>query len=169
MSSRHNKWVAECGIKHTDRLCYEHEVLSKAIDVSMVWDSSNVMNLWAFELLLRRVQLLEFAVSEDPQNPSYDGANHFMGSYDSAGGGYIAPSLQTYVAAELGKSTAILKEKRKARESKLARGRGKGDGKGDKGKTDGKQPGHSTFSFSSTVAPRLLGPRRLHAPRAFSA
>ena len=137
LTSRHNKWVAECGIKHSDRLCYEHEVLSKAIDVSMTWDNANVMNLWAFELLLRRVQLLEFAVSEDPANPSYDGANHFMGSYDSSGGGYIAPSLQTYVAAELGKTTAILKEKRKAREAKVARGKGgnKGDGKG---KTEGK-------------------------------
>ena len=132
LSSRHNKWVTECGIKHTDRLCYEHEVLSKAIDVAMVWDNSNIMNLWAIELVLRRVQLLEFAVSEDPANPSYDGATHFMGSYDSSGGGYIAPSLQTYVAAELGKTSAILKEKRKAREAKLARGKGanKGDGKG---------------------------------------
>ena len=131
--SRHNKWVAECGLKHGDRMCYEHEVLSKALDVSMIWDSSNVKNLWSSELLLRRLQLLEFAVSEDPQNPSYDGAAHFMGSFENAGGGFVAPSLQTYVAAELGKSTAILKEKRKAREAKLARvNKGKGGAKGEK-------------------------------------
>ena len=62
-----------------------------------------------------------------------------MGSFDSSGGGFIAPSLQTYVAAELGKTTAILKEKRKAREAKTARGKGgnKGDGKGNN-KGDGK-------------------------------
>ena len=133
LTSRHNKWVTESGIRNTDRLCYEHEVISKALDISMIWDNSNLKNLWGSEILLRRLQLLEHAVAEDPSNPSYEGSMHFMGSFDSSAGGFVAPSLQTYVAAELGKSTAILKEKRKAREAKLARAKAKGGGgKGSK-------------------------------------
>ena len=54
-----------------------------------------------------------------------------MGSVESAGG-YVAPALQTFVASELGKQTAILKEKRKSREAKAARVKAKGGGKGDK-------------------------------------
>ena len=83
------------------------------------------------EMLLRQLQLLEHTVSEDIANPSYEGSSHFMGSYDTSAGGYVAPSLQTFVASELGKHTAIRKEKRKAREAKLAKAKSKGQGKGD--------------------------------------
>jgi hypothetical protein len=130
LGSRHNKWVSESGIKHTDRLVYEHEVLSKVLDVAMIWDSANIKNLWFAEMFLRRLQLLEHAVSEDSADPSYEGASHFMGSHDTSAGGYIAPSLQSFVASELGKHTAILKEKRKSREAKLAKAKSKGQGKG---------------------------------------
>ena len=131
--SRHNRWVGECGLKHNDRLVYEHEVISRTLDTAISWDNSNIKNLWSCEMLLRRLQLLEHAVAEDPTNPSYEGASHFMGSTDMAGGGYIAPSLQSFVANELGKTTAILKEKRKAREAKAARAKGKAGGKGKTG------------------------------------
>ena len=127
--SRHHKWISESGIKHTDRLVYEHEVLSRTIDVGMVWDGVNMKNTWFAELLLRRMQLLEHAVGEDPHNPSYKEAQHFMGS-NEVGGAYVAPSLQNFVATELGKQTAILKEKRKSREAKVARTKAKGEGKG---------------------------------------
>ena len=129
--SRHHKWISESGIKHTDRLVYEHEVISRTLDVAMVWDGVNIKNTWFAELLLRRLQLLEHAVSEDPHNPSYEGAMHFMGATETAGA-YVAPALQTFVATELGKQTAILKEKRKSREAKAARAKQKGDGKGAK-------------------------------------
>lgn len=41
----------------------------------------------------------------------------------------MAPSLRAFVATELGRETAILKEKRKARENRRADG-GKGGGRG---------------------------------------
>jgi hypothetical protein len=52
-----------------------------------------------------------------------------MGS-NEVGGAYVAPSLQNFVATELGKQTAILKEKRKSREAKAARTKAKGECKG---------------------------------------
>ena len=69
----------------------------------MMWDSTNIKNMWFAEMLLRRLQLLEHAASEGPNNPSYEGASHFMGSHETSAGGFVAPSLQTFVASELGK------------------------------------------------------------------
>ena len=85
------------------------------------------------EYLLRRIQLAEAAVLENPDIPSFEGARHFMGVPDRRGGALIAPSLNSFVASELGKEAAVLKEKRKARE---ARG-GRGDHKGGRGRGRG--------------------------------
>ena len=45
------------------------------------------------------------------------------------GGALVAPQLTSYVANELGKEAAILREKRKAREARMS---AKGDPKGGK-------------------------------------
>ena len=71
--------------------------------------------------------LQESAISECPENPSFDGARHFMGLGERRGGAIVAPGLLSHVAGEMGKETAILKEKRKAREARFVKGRGKGD------------------------------------------
>ena len=80
----------------------------------------------AAELLLRRLELLEEAGSEDPAHPSYEGATLFMGLNTKRGGGFVHLDLKKFVAEELGREAAILKEKRKARE---VRSSGKGRGK----------------------------------------
>ena len=133
LGSRHNRRVSESGIKNTDRLVYEPEILSKCLDVAMIWDSTNIKYMWFAEMMLRGLQLLEHAVSEDPNNPSYEGAWHSVGSYGTSATGFVAPSFQTFVASDLRKSTAILKDKRKAREAKLAKAKGGVKGKGKDG------------------------------------
>ena len=133
LGSCHNKWVSESGIKNTDRLVYEHDMLSKCLDVAMIWDSTNIKNMWFAEMLLRRLHLLKHAVSKDRNNPSYEAESHFMGSHETSAGGFVAPSLQTFVASVLGKSTAILKEKRKARDAQLVNDTSGGRGKGKDG------------------------------------
>ena len=90
----------------------------------------NIKNLTAFELAARRLQLHESAVSECPEAPSYEGAHHFLGIQDRRGGALVAPQLQAYVAGELSREAAIMKEKRKSREARASQGRGKGAGRG---------------------------------------
>ncbi len=74
------------------------------------------------------MQLHESAVAESPEAPSYEGAQHFLGTGDRRGGALVAPSLTAHVASELGREAAIMKEKRKVREAKAAGGRGGGKG-----------------------------------------
>jgi len=132
---RHHTWRAQSGVPAHLPMVFEHEVLSTALDLAISVDRLNVRNLASFEWLLRRVQLHENAVLENPAAPSYEGARHFMGKGNRRGGALVAPELTTYVAAELGKEAAILREKRKAREAKLAtkdtKGKGKGGAPGD--------------------------------------
>ena len=84
--------------------------------------------------MIRRVQLLESAVAESPEAPSYEGAQHYMGDQERPGGALLAPALRTHVASELSREASIMKEKRKAREARGGRGRGKGK---DKDKPEG--------------------------------
>lgn len=121
--ARHHRFKAECGARPNLPALYEHEVISTVLDYAIMYDRMNIKNLISFELLLRCIQLQESAISENPEAPTYEGARHFMGTGERRAGAYIAPDLQKFVADELGKEAAILKEKRKAREAK---GRGNG-------------------------------------------
>ena len=127
---RHHTWRAQSGVPAHLPMVFEHEVLSASLDLAIGVDRLNVRNLACFEWLLRRIQLHENAVLENPSAPSYEGARHFMGKGNRRGGALVAPELTTYVAAELGKEAAILREKRKAREAKLSSKDQKGKGGG---------------------------------------
>ena len=124
--SRHERWAAESGVQRGSGLAFEHEALSRALQLLATHDGFNLRVSAGAELMLRRLQLLEDAVGEDPSNPSYDGASHFMGQPSRRGGGFVHPELKKYVAEELGREAAIMKEKRKAREARGPKGRGKG-------------------------------------------
>lgn len=127
--ARHFRWRSESGVGKNDRCIFEHEVLSRFLEIAALKDGLNLRNLSSVEHCLRRLQLIQEAVSEDPLNPSYEGARHFMGGDERRGGAQMAPSLRAFVATELGREAAILKEKRKARENRREHG-GKGGGRG---------------------------------------
>ena len=79
MTARHHRFKADSGVRHTLPVVFEHGVLSMAIDLAVNNDRLNVKNLLSFELLIRRLQLQESAISESPDNPSHEGTRHFMG------------------------------------------------------------------------------------------
>ena len=126
--TRHHRWVRESGVRGTDRNVHEHEVLSLVLHYAIVWDSYNIGNSAAMEIIARRLQLIEEAVSENPDALSWEGARLHVGLEERRGGALMMPNLRSFVASEMGKEAAILKEKRKAKEA----GGGKGGGK-DKG------------------------------------
>jgi len=124
--ARHHRWRAESGVRGSLPCVYEHETLSQALDLGVRVDRLNMKNLVMVEFLLRRMQLHENAILENPEAPSYEGARFWMGISERKGGALIAPSLQSHVASELSKDAAILKEKRKAREARQNKGGGRG-------------------------------------------
>lgn len=80
--ARHFRWRSESGVGKSDRCIFEHEVLSRFLEMAALKDG---LNLSSVEHCLRRMQLIEEAVSEDPLNPSYEGARHFMGGDERRG------------------------------------------------------------------------------------
>ena len=140
---RHHTWKHESGVSPSLPAVYEHETISVAFDLATKIDRHNLKNLAWAEWLLRRMQLQEDAVLENPHAPSYEHARHYMGKGANRGGALVNPSLVAHVASEVGKAAAILKEKRKAREARDALGLGRGRGRdGGRGRGRGKgQPG----------------------------
>ena len=153
--SRHSRWTSESGVAAGDRSRYEHEIISRAIEVATTYDCLNLPNLACFELLARRLQLLEESHLEDPLHPTFEGARHFLGTGERRGGALIAPSLQAYVGEQLGKEAVVAKERRKAREAHgLTRKSGKGDPKGGgRGDQDKKSEGKGEGKKGGAAAP----------------
>ena len=132
--TRHHRWVRESGIGPTDRNVFEHEVLSHLLHYSATWDHLDITNSAGLELAGRRLQLIEEAVSENPSQPSWEGSRHYMGLEQRRGGAVLDTGLRAFVATELGKEAAVVKEKRKAREARGSGGGGGCHGKNESGK-----------------------------------
>lgn len=129
-TNRHQRWIVSSKVKPSLPMVYEHETIATTLDLACTHDRLNIKNhIWT-EYLLRRNQLIENSIAESPDNPSFEGARHFMGYGEERGGALVSPGLRSHVASEWGREAAILKEKRKAREAKdAAKGNGRGGGK----------------------------------------
>ena len=125
--AQHLSWVVQSRIPDGDRAVHEDEVLSRALDLAVTYDCLNISNLASYELLIRRKQLLAEAHAYNPSAPSYEGADHFLGTSYRPGGAIIVPELVDHVAKKLHQESQILKEKRKQQEAK---GGKKGKGRG---------------------------------------
>ena len=117
---RASKWRRDSGVRAHSSAAHEHSVIHRAVQLLATVDGLNVKNLVGVELLLRRITLREEAVAENPEAPSYEGADHYLGVSERSGGAQMVPSLRAHVATELSKEAAIFKEKRKAREARAA-------------------------------------------------
>ena len=101
----------------------DHELCCRVLELGLVYDQLNPSELATFELIARRAQLTEwryrdrivgnFALSVD------ENEYLFMGVGDTRGLLMICPDLQEFIAAELHKESATLKEQRKIREERV--------------------------------------------------
>ena len=98
---------------------HEHGLLCDVLQTAMTYDQLEVSSLCCFELVARRLQLLEEAYSASPKAPRFDGQSHFMGQGRKQVA--IAPALTAHVAGELRDEAAVAKERRKAREEHALR------------------------------------------------
>jgi hypothetical protein len=126
---RHFRWVRDAEIMPGDRSYYEHETLSRMVELALCFDQLAIANLDSFEIPSRRMQLLEQAHLENSGAPDYSSASHYMGVQKRRGGALISPLLNSHVAGKLKDESAVSKEKRKAKESEGNRTLGPGKGK----------------------------------------
>ena len=90
------------------------------------WDRLNPGNIAFLEFTARRLMLIEEVIAENATAPNWEGASHYFGVEEKKGGAIMIPSLRAFVASELGKEAAVMKEKRKAKESRSGGKGGKG-------------------------------------------
>ena len=110
-----------------------HDVLGSALQVSLTYDQLDSSNLACMELIGRLYQTLE----ETGGSLAIEGLHHYLGKDTGTGlrkGIALAPSLARHAVDMQSKETAILKERRKAREEKESAKNGGQPGGGRPGK-----------------------------------
>ncbi|CAK0794405.1 unnamed protein product, partial [Prorocentrum cordatum] len=122
MVTRHHTWLSASGIPSGDRSIHEHFVISKVFDLAIELDQLNTMTLTSFELLGRRLQLIEQAHVYNPSNPDYSNSDDFMGWGVQRGAALVAPSIKKRAADAARDRAAVLKEGRKLEEEIRLRG-----------------------------------------------
>ena len=117
--SRHTKWRTECDLTVMDPGVSEHELCMRLIDLAVTWDQINITELACFELVVRRAQLSEFRYRDRMCGSLENDDDHlFMGVGETRGLIMVAPALEEFLAAQLAKESAVMKERRKMREER---------------------------------------------------
>ena len=141
-TNHHTTWRSLCRLQATDAGVAEHETLCRALEALGSYDQINVCNSAAAEVLVRKLQVIEEKhrdrLLQNTGGAVDDDVHLFLGTEaGTRGGACVCPALQGWIAEELARESAILKERRKAREERqLARpkaapkggARGAGDG-----------------------------------------
>ena len=152
--SRHFWWKQALGLTPGDPSVDEHAFMSEVLQLSITFDMLNAGELACVEAISRRYQLIEELYSMEmdrAQAGDVDWAGErrlFMGSTLGRHGCLVSPELREWLATEVSKTAAVMKERRKAREERLlargvpaydpasgdgaSTGRGRGRGRGGK-------------------------------------
>ena len=125
----HAPWKQSSGVRANDRSIHENSVLSTAIDLAQYYDQLDIVKVACSEVLIKRRMLLEQSVEGRPENPSFAGAEHFMG-YRDGEAGYIDPAARAFQAARMREENAITREARLRREELASAGKVASKGSG---------------------------------------
>ena len=134
----HQWWKANHALRADDWGVAEHETGLRAIELAGGYDGVDITNVASLEVMMRRVQLVEYAYSDRRGNgekgSGKDNKNHnkgddhraglveeaavFSGIHRETGEMMVAPELLEYVSREIEKDASIMKQIRKAREER---------------------------------------------------
>merc|ERR1712194_194096 len=113
--------MGQAGLTVTDPGVSDHEAIMRAVDYGLTFDQLNLGELVSFELLLRRAQLVEMKYKSRSLKGLYGDTSHeeeylVLGTSSTRGQLMITPSLEEFVANEMGKEGTVLKQRRKLTE-----------------------------------------------------
>jgi len=135
----HRDWLFHSGVEKTRSQAHEHFILCLILELGLLFDFLQVQNLMSFEIIARRIQLIESAFEQSQTGaPDFSAAEEFMSLQASSTGSAVTRTLQEHVAKEMREKSAIAKERRKAAEGLFPRlrnivapkAKAKGNGKG---------------------------------------
>ena len=116
---RHTKWLLEQKVDQNSMAAHFHDLLGLALELAVTYDQVDPSNLASLEVVPRAYQLLE----ESGGSLQVEGLEHYVGREQGAGvrrGIAMAPKLAKHAVDAQSAETAILKERRKAREERAA-------------------------------------------------
>jgi hypothetical protein len=127
---RHYWWRSVLRLTASDNGVDDHCFLSDVIETAVCCDQLNVSELQCFEKIARRLQLWEEVYSVKLRKAEggeevdgwLDERAIFLGQGKSRGHALVCPLLEEWVAKQLEKESAVLKERRKAREERQLAG-----------------------------------------------
>ena len=139
---RHWWWRSALSLSALDPGVEEHQFLCEVLETGLAYDRLNLPDLQCFESICRRLQLWEEYYGEGLRLSEAGGSlgsrdaderSIFLGHQHGRGVALVAPALSDFVSSRLKEKSTMLKERRKAREERLAIGGGKDEPAGGGG------------------------------------
>ena len=132
----HQEWKNLGRLSDDEGLVHEHETICRLLETAVCYDQLQVGALASFEVLARELQITEDKMSHRFSSQSNETMHdyHIMSGFKNRSALCICPELRSYMSLETAKESAILKERRKAREERtLAHPKGKAKAKAGPG------------------------------------
>jgi hypothetical protein len=117
----HAQWKAVGKLQDSDPQVIIHESACRVLETAVCYDQLNVTSLAAFEVVARQLQISEDKLSHRFDDTPLEGYSDYslMSGSTHKSQLCICPQLKAWTAGELSKESAVLKERRKAREEKV--------------------------------------------------
>ena len=127
--AHHVRWRGLVKLEYDNEMVSEHALLCKALMWALGYDQLNVSNLASFELLVRRIQMIEHKLRIKMTDASLDGLGQedklYLGSEIAKGTICFSPKLREYMALKIGEDAKMMKGQRLAREERALLGKKK--------------------------------------------
>ena len=125
-TTRHWWWRNTMGLDISAKNVETHLFISQVLELGLVQDRLNLSQLHSFELVARKYQAIEKQYGETLRKTlspdkgslwlSQDESDLFMGTQSTSAVALVCPTLDKFVSGKMADSSALLKERRKARE-----------------------------------------------------
>ena len=121
--ARHLAWRTQCGLTEKDDGVDTHETAMRFLESLICFGQCQAAELASAELIVRGAQLVELRYREKlvpmkSEGKLEDDAFLYLGTGRSRGMTMVSPEFEMWVAGELSKEAATLKERRKIYEAR---------------------------------------------------
>ena len=117
----HQEWKNLGRLSDEDSLVHEHETICRLLETAVCYDQLQVGALASFEVLARELQITEDTLSHRFESQAGNSTHdyHIMSGFKNRPAACNCPELRSYISSETAKESAILKQRRKAREERV--------------------------------------------------
>jgi hypothetical protein len=118
----HELWRSNGRLQDSEHLVMQHLSLCEILEASATYDQLNVPALASMEFVCRQIQICEDKLSHRFEDTSADAVSQdyfLMSGSRSKQQLCVCPALMAFTSSETAKKSAILKERRKAREERV--------------------------------------------------